>query len=161
MEIFFDGRERSILNPWRLFFNILIVISGPPIYIYSKSIPRIRLWWRYVLKLMNPVNMKRLGLPQPSPYVPRYNYTISNLKLQEVLTIEHVLLNIVNHSHYEDIINLSLTCRAVREAVFPGRDLKHRIPKLRHHCCNKESKKTCMYCNKNICQVGFSPLLIP
>jgi hypothetical protein len=155
MEIFYDGRERSILNPWRPFFNIIIAISGPPIFVYSKSLPKLRLWWRYILKLVNRTDMRKLDFPQPSPYVPRYNYSISNLKLQEVLTIEHVLLNIVDHSHYDDIINLSLACRAVREAVYPGRDLEHRLPKLRKHCCTKNSKICCLYCNKKICGVGF------
>ncbi|ORY09935.1 hypothetical protein BCR34DRAFT_602525 [Clohesyomyces aquaticus] len=153
--IFFDEREFSILNPFRPLFYLILAVIGPFYYFYINIVPRIRFAFFYLVKLPSGLRgLKTLRFEKPTPYVPRYDsMTISNPKLQQILTIEHVLLNVVDYLHYDDIINLSLTSKSVREAVYPGRDLQHRLPKLLKRSCNQGStRKACLYCNKKICE---------
>ncbi|KAF2181723.1 hypothetical protein K469DRAFT_256094 [Zopfia rhizophila CBS 207.26] len=156
--IFFDEREFSILNPYRPLINFILVVFGVPYgicnWIWNWLTPRVLFGYRCVLKFGRRMRgLEKLEFEEPRPYMPRYGLMlISNPKLHEILTIEHVLLELVNNLHYEDVINLSLTSKSVREAVFPGRDLVHRVPKLRKYCCDKDSKKACLYCNKKICK---------
>ncbi|KAF2474143.1 uncharacterized protein BDR25DRAFT_119377 [Lindgomyces ingoldianus] len=152
--IFFDEREFSILNPYRPLFYFILAILGPPYYFHHNITPKIRFTYFYVVKLIRRTRgLEKLSFEKAEPYVPRYeSMIVPNAKLQQVLNIEHVLLNIVEYSHHEDIINLSLASKAVREAVYPGRDLAHRVPKLKKYCCEKDSKKGCLYCNKRICK---------
>ncbi|KAF2107579.1 hypothetical protein BDV96DRAFT_589010 [Lophiotrema nucula] len=152
--IFSDESEYSILNPFRPLFNLILIIFGPPFWFHVHVSPRIRFTYRYIIKFFRRVGSQRKPhFVKSAPYTPKYEegIHISNPKLQEVLVIEHVLLNVVDYLHYEDVIHFSLTSKAVREAVFPGRDLLHRLPKLQKRCCETDTKKKCLYCNKHIC----------
>lgn len=150
--VFFDARPRSLLNPWRPLFNMILIFLAPFIFMQHSIFPRLRLAYRYTIK-----NIQCLGgqkpptFTKPAPYTPAYQHKISNPQLQRIINIEHVLLNIVDHMCYEDVINLSLASKSTREAIFPGRDLEYRIPKLRAHCCTSALKKKCEYCNKHLC----------
>ncbi|KAF2659022.1 hypothetical protein K491DRAFT_775905 [Lophiostoma macrostomum CBS 122681] len=159
--VFFDEREGSILNPFRPLSYLILGTIGPPIWFTNHMIPRIRFAYWYAVKATRRLRSKELAFEVAVPYKPRYGYQVHNPKLMEVLNIEHVLLEIVENSHYEDIINFSLASRAVREAVFPGEDLEMRVPKLKKHCCEEDTKTDCFYCNKKICDecstVNFWP----
>jgi hypothetical protein len=154
--VFFDEREYSILNPFRLpsylVFATVFSILAPPFWIYVHIAPRLRFAWRYLLKLNRRVRVRNIELETLITYTPNETpIVVSNHKLQQVLTIEHVLLELVKNLHYEDVINLSKTSKAVREAVYPQHDLPYRIPKLKSMACTPSSKKPCLYCNKIIC----------
>lgn len=155
--IFFDEREFSILNPMRPLVWVILIILGPPILVHDLLFPRIRIYFSYVKKWKNRSRaQKDLKIPEPVTFrAPDRDFDSPETKLTHLLVIEHVLLNIVDHSHYEDIINLSLTCRAVRETVFPPRDLEYRVPKLKTRCCETSTKTGCLYCNKKICFVRY------
>jgi hypothetical protein len=154
--VFFDEREGSILNPFRPLSNFIFAIIGPPMWFTDHMMPRIRFGYQYAIKAARRMRSKEPAFKASEPYKPRYDYQVPNPKLIEVLNIEHILLEVIENSHYEDIINFSLASRAVREAVFPGGDLELRVPKLKKHCCNKESKVGCFYCNKKVCLVSIN-----
>ncbi|KAH7122625.1 hypothetical protein B0J11DRAFT_531944 [Dendryphion nanum] len=160
--VFFDSRPRSLLNPWRPIFNLVICIIAPWIFFRHSLLPSLRYAYQFTFKYLRRASGQ--GSPtfsKPAPYTPRYLHTISNPKLHQILTIEHVLLNIVDHMCYEDVVNFSLASKSNREAIFPGRDLVHRVPKLRSHCCSTISKKHCQYCNKDICHQCWKPQILP
>jgi hypothetical protein len=156
--IFFDEREHSLLNPYRPPWCIITLILGPFKLIYLLIGPPIRFAYHYTTKILRRflmISSRPLDLGDQSPYraqdfelVP-----VENARLQQTFNIEHVLLNVVQYLHYEDIVNLSLTSRAVREAVFPGMDMDYRVRKLKQQCCEKPTKTNCTYCNKKICEV--------
>lgn len=152
--IFFDEREQSILNPWRPFFYFVLAFVGPPVWIKVQTLPRIRFAYHYVTKTARRTfGQKNLEFIKHTPYIcQEQHFIVSNHKLQEILSIEHVLLNVVDYLCYEDVINFSLSSKAVREAMYPSRDMDHRIPKLKKHCCETVTKKSCLYCNKKICE---------
>lgn len=153
--IFFDEREWSILNPMRPVVWLIVALIGPPIIIHDRLFPKIRLTFSYLKKTFFRMQFTRdVKIEQPPQFKPPYEFfQVSNPKLMDVLIIEHVLLNIVDYMHYEDVVNFSLVSRAVREAVFPPGDLVHRVPKLKERCCEAATKKGCLYCNKRICFV--------
>ncbi|KAF2263870.1 hypothetical protein CC78DRAFT_262477 [Lojkania enalia] len=151
--IFFDERQHSLLNPFRPLSYFVISIISPPFYFHIHIVPRIRFAYHSARKFFRRIRgQAKLVFEEPIEYVPQYeSIHVQNPTLQEVLTIEHVLLDLVNYLHYEDIINLSLSSKAIREAVFPGHDLEYRVPKLKDSCCENDSKTICLYCNKKIC----------
>jgi hypothetical protein len=151
--IFFDEREASLLNPCRPLIYVCMIILGPPVWLWDHAVPRIRFSYSYLIKFIRRARgAKKLNFVEQQPYVNRDEHIpVMNPDLQQIFNIEHILLNVVVHMHYEDVINLSMTSKAIRDAIYPSRDLKHRIPKLKKHCCRKESKKACLYCNKKIC----------
>jgi hypothetical protein len=99
-----------------------------------------------------------IELPEAVTYTPRTEQPVTNTKLQQIFNIEHILLPVVESLCYEDVINLSLTSRAVRETVYPHMDLEYRVPKLKKRCCDPETKKKCKYCNKPVCKVRSQSL---
>jgi hypothetical protein len=86
--------------------------------------------------------------PFPAYYPP-------TTKLMDVLVIEEALLEIVHGLCYEEVIIFSLTCKAVREQVFPPFDLEYRVPKLKKACCAGGDKGTCVLCQKIVCSVSL------
>lgn len=157
--IFFDEREFSILNPMRPFVWLIVLIIGPPILIHDLVFPRIRLGFSYIKKTAGRIPAaKDLKIPKMTQFKPSpEQFKIPDTKLIDILVIEHVMLNVVDYMHYEDVINLSLACKAARELVYPSRDLDHRIPKLKKRCCDTFFKSGCLYCNKRICLVCLLP----
>lgn len=109
---------------------------GPILFIRDHIFPRLRLWLSKSKKGVAELrSTKDLRIPPQILYIPRYQSCVApNTKLTHILTIEHVLLNVVEYLHFEDVVNLSLTRRAIRELVYPPRDLEHRVPKLLRHC---------------------------
>ncbi|KAI0458627.1 hypothetical protein F5B21DRAFT_400078 [Xylaria acuta] len=72
--------------------------------------------------------------------------------LHSVLSQEAVLERIARHLHYADIVNLSLTSRGIREAVFPRQDnsaVDERHP--RYYSCWGNKKYDCWACGIQIC----------
>ncbi|KAF2865047.1 hypothetical protein BDV95DRAFT_266329 [Massariosphaeria phaeospora] len=151
--VFFDGREHSLLNPVRPFYWFVLLLLIIPLFIYEQVLPRVRFSTQYVVKLYRRTREQEVQeSEQAVPYMPRYEHIqVANPKLQHVLNIEHVLLNVVYYMHYEDVINLGRASKAVRESVYPGRDLDYRIPKLKKHSCDNDQRGHCLYCNKQIC----------
>ncbi|PSN59816.1 hypothetical protein BS50DRAFT_219584 [Corynespora cassiicola Philippines] len=151
--VFFDVRRYSLLNPNRPLIWFLYSIFLPFFYFWETLVPYIRFSYHYLVKFGQ--RMRRLPNVQvegSAPYIPRPGcIEISNSRLQEVLQIEHLLLNIVHYSHYEDILHLSMTSRAVHEAIFPSQDLKHRVPKLLDRVCDSKTRHRCEYCNMIVC----------
>lgn len=150
--VWYDKRQYSILNPWR---PLSWIISSPIIFVQNRVAPFLRFIYSWASKLILRHRRAYRGVQfeVSEPYFPSHYHIISNPKLQRILNIEHVLLNIVENMCYEDVINLSLTSRAVREAVYPCCDLELRVPKLKQYSCESLTKKPCIYCNKNICSV--------
>lgn len=114
-----------LFTPW---FIVLGITNG--------VLPRIRLWISFVKKSISRFRSKdSIDIPLQAQFRPQWaGYHIPKTKLMNVLNIEHVLLNVVEHMHHEDVVNLSLACRAVREAVYPSNDLQYRLPKLHKYC---------------------------
>lgn len=98
--------------------------------------PRIRLYISFARKSREVIRSKEsIDIPLQTQFKPQWEgYHIPKTKLMKVLNIEHVLLNVVEYMHHRDVVNLSLACRAVREAVYPARDLEFRRPKLEKAC---------------------------
>lgn len=151
--IFCDTREQSILNPYRPFAWFVIVIFGVPYWIASYSSPRIRFGYRFVKKVIRRIRgMEKLEFEEAPKYTPNYsNMRISAPNLQRILNIEHLLLPIAAGLHYDDLLNLSLTSKAIRESVFPDGDMIYRVQKLKAYTCNEDSRFKCLYCNKQVC----------
>ncbi|KAF2446338.1 hypothetical protein P171DRAFT_430502 [Karstenula rhodostoma CBS 690.94] len=153
ISVFFDEREFSLLNPIRPFVWLLFIIIAPFLLVRDGVLPRIRLWLSYTRKGVAELrSTKDLQVPPQTQFIPQYqSFEAPKSKLTDVLAIEHVLLNMVDYLHFEDVVNLSLTCRAVREVVYPPRDLDYRVPKLTRHCCSIAEESKCLYCNNKIC----------
>lgn len=136
ISVFFDEREFSLLNPMRPIVWLLVIFIGPALFVHDVIFPRIRLWLSYTKKgLAELRSTKDLQIPPHTQFKPQYqSFEAPKSKLTDVLAIEHVLLNVVDYLHFEDVVNLSLTCRAVREVVYPPQDLDYRVPKLTRRC---------------------------
>lgn len=160
--IFSDERPRGLLNAWRPAFWLLNILLVYPvlgvIWIHQALVPPARLHISRAKKALFRLRRPRdLDIPQLVQYQPSdRELELPKTKLVDILCIEHLLLNIVGNMHYVDVVNLSLTCRATREVVFPRNDMEMRVPKLKASCCNKRTRKTCLYCNKIMCYVSYS-----
>jgi hypothetical protein len=155
--IFSDDRPASILNPYRPPITLLVAIIAPICWLREQSY-RFRYVWRYMLRVARRFRIHReINIDTPLQYLPSdKRITIQNPKLHNILCVEHVLKEVVYWLHYEDVINLSMASKSVREAVFPSGDLIFRIPKLRRWTCDPDTKSVCLYCNKGICMVSDS-----
>ncbi|KAL5414534.1 hypothetical protein PMIN04_008993 [Paraphaeosphaeria minitans] len=153
ISVFFDEREFSLLNPVRPLVWLVIILIGPAFFVHDLIFPRIRLWLSYTKKGVAELrSTKDLQIPPQTQFTPQYqSFEAPKTKLTNVLAIEHVLLNLIGYIHFEDVVNLSRTCRAVREVVYPPQDLDYRVPKLTRHCCSIAEQSKCLYCNNKIC----------
>jgi hypothetical protein len=136
VSVFFDEREYSFLNPMRPFVWLMIVFIAPILVVHDFVIPHIRLWLSYSKKGIAELrSTKDLQIPPQTHFIPQYrSFEMPKTMLMDVLAIEHVLLNMADYMHFGDVVNLSMTCRAVREVVYPPQDLDYRVPKLTRHC---------------------------
>ncbi|KAF2012638.1 hypothetical protein BU24DRAFT_425273 [Aaosphaeria arxii CBS 175.79] len=160
--VFYDERERSLLNPWRLPICIAIMIIFPIIMLDEMVFPRVRYAYRSSLKLLRKFRKpKQVDIELSGRYVPDYHHNGSNAKLLQVLYLEHALLAIVENLCYQDIVYFSLSSKAVREAIYPGNDLQYRVPKLKRNCCEAETRTHCIYCNKWICTTCITERFLP
>lgn len=113
-----------------------MIFSSPFIFLYDlffkKIFPRTRLWLSYSRKRVARLRTDEdIELQEIVVFKPQSaDYDVPNTKLIQVLNIEHLLLTVVEYMHNGDVVNLGLTCRAVREAVYPSNDLGYRVPKL-------------------------------
>lgn len=170
-EIFSDPRLDHCLNAiaiMRVLFaplGVTAIFAGKLGYIFTKRIlPSLRYqyymarrrWLRHQSTTFDAVE-----IPDRTPYIPQGAPDTSQPKLAQIFNIEHILLGVVDNLCYEDVINLGLTSRGVREAVYPARDLDYRIPKLRKHCCDQPTKHSCYYCCKTVCYVSSKIFQIP
>jgi hypothetical protein len=183
VSVFFDEREHSFLNPMRPLVWLMIIIFAPILLVHDILLPRIRLWLSYSKKGIAQLrSTKDLQIPPQTQFNPQYRiFEIPKTMLTDVFAIEHVLLNVVDYMHFGDVVNLSLTCRAVREVVYPPKDLDYRVPKLMRHCeyslpsyclppnatewfqflaqptdvlssgCSFGEQNKCLYCNNKLC----------
>ncbi|KAF1974530.1 hypothetical protein BU23DRAFT_636112 [Bimuria novae-zelandiae CBS 107.79] len=172
LSVFFDGRERSLLNPMRPFFLLVMLILTPIVLvcnIFTKIIiPHLRLYTSFVRKITTQLLRRRWGKKEPDIQLqPRFRpqwtgYHMPKTKLMNVLNIEHVLLNIVEYLHHEDVVALGATCRAVREAVYPSADMHFRLKKLKQYACSTGPAPTsCIYCNAPLCTTCRVPIFHP
>lgn len=115
---------------------ILVILFGPAVLIHDAFLPRFRLWLSYTKKgIADLRSTKDLQIPLQTSFKPQYRkFAVPDSKFTDVLAIEHILLGVVDYLHFEDVVNLSLVCRAVREVVYPPNDLSFRVPKLNKHC---------------------------
>jgi hypothetical protein len=154
--IFSDENPYSLLNAYRPAYWLLCFIIYPVVWTRDYCLPRTRLHISRAKKSTYRLRKtKDYELPELARYKPPdKEFSVPKSKLINVLFIEHLLLDIVDNLHYEDIVNLSLTCRAAREAIYPRNDLAMRTAKLKRACCLKWTRKACLYCNKIICYVS-------
>lgn len=139
ISIFFDEREYSLLNTFRPVVWLGFALFSPFFIVHwmlESVFPRIRLYISFARKSREVIRSKEsIDIPLQTQFKPQWEgYHIPKTKLMKVLNIEHVLLNVVEYMHHRDVVNLSLACRAVREAVYPARDLEFRRPKLEKAC---------------------------
>ncbi|KAK7190155.1 hypothetical protein PSPO01_03876 [Paraphaeosphaeria sporulosa] len=153
VSVFFDEREFSLLNPMRPLIWLVILFVGPLLFVHDVIFPRIRLWLSYTKKGVAELRSTRdFQIPPQARFTPQYqSFEAPKTKLTNVLAIEHVLLNVTDYLHHDDVVHLSMTCRAVREVVYPSEDLDYRVPKLTRHCCSISEASKCLYCNNKIC----------
>ena len=143
--VFFDERERSLLNPLRPLAYILGLALMPIVliwhFLFNLLFPQIRLGLSYIRKTLNQLRSeKEIDVPPQTKFKAQWKgYHVPKTKLMVILNIEHVLLNVVDYMHHEDVVNLSLTCKAIRVAVYPPNDLEFRVPKLEKHCKSSHS----------------------
>ncbi|KAF2490284.1 hypothetical protein BU16DRAFT_530802 [Lophium mytilinum] len=151
--IFCDIREYSLLNPYRPFAWFVMFVFGAPYWFACAAVRRSRFLYRLTKKVARQLRgCKPIEFEKPLKYVPNYNgIKISNPKLESIFNIEHLLLPIASNLHYNDLINLSLTSKSVRESVFPAGDYEHRVRKLKAYSCSLDTKSCCEYCNKQVC----------
>lgn len=88
--------------------------------------------------------------PSQQPNETRSGY--SGEKLAKFLHID-ILTLISNHMHYADLINLSLTSKVVREAVFPSDDPERARKLLERNTCTDAAKADCWACSRQICDL--------
>jgi len=165
ISIFSDENPYSLLNAWRPAYIIakpLLIWPGIGLVrLHYAFAPPARLYIsrakKSLYRLRKPANFAILELTQYKSADRRF--CMPGSKLMDVLFIEHLLLNVVDNMHYQDVVNLSMTCHAAREAVYPRNDLAMRVPKLEGICCEKDTKRTCLYCNKIMCSVSATVLL--
>jgi hypothetical protein len=160
--IFSNGNFYSFFNPWRPAYWACQVFFASPMFLYF-FFYHIFVPPTYLLVSRARKSLSRLRRPVDLPILEltRYKasdrpFNMSESKLLNVLFIEHLLLSVVDTLHYDDVVNLSMICRAAREAVFPQNDMAMRVPKLMAISCETDvsPKKTCLYCNKMICSVS-------
>jgi hypothetical protein len=139
ISIFFDDREYSLLHTFRPLVWFGFALFSPFFIVHwtlENVFPRIRLYISFARKSKEVIRSKEsIDIPLQTQFKPQWEgYHIPKTKLMKVLNIEHVLLNVVEYMHHGDVVNLSLACRAVREAVYPAGDLEFRRPKLEKAC---------------------------
>ncbi|KAI0469604.1 hypothetical protein F4859DRAFT_487205 [Xylaria cf. heliscus] len=72
--------------------------------------------------------------------------------LHSVLSQEKVAERIMRQLHYADVVNLSLTSRGIREAVFPRQDMSSVEEKHpRYYSCWGKKKYDCWACGIQVC----------
>lgn len=83
--------------------------------------------------------------------------------LGEFLSIYDVLIEVVQHLHYVDVVNLGLVSKSVREAVLPADEYEQRMTHFKMYACHNKGKKQCWVCNNQICRstVSHAPLFPP
>ncbi|KAF2680135.1 hypothetical protein K458DRAFT_107330 [Lentithecium fluviatile CBS 122367] len=152
--IFSDENPFSLLNAYRpAYWLLYLFIIYPILWTRDVVLPFCRIHFSRSKKSLYRLRKTTdFELPEITQYqAPDRQFDMPKTKLMDVLFIEHILLDVVDNMHYEDVVNLSLACRAVREAVFPRNDLTMRIPKLKETCCQRGTRRACLYCNKIIC----------
>ncbi|KAF2111477.1 hypothetical protein BDV96DRAFT_467360, partial [Lophiotrema nucula] len=154
--------ESAIAVP-RLFFGILLGLAYIPV-IFFRCLPlavksRTRYTRRYADKVRQRVDQ---NLPSPEEIkmkVMKRNEKMSyqNQDLPEAvplanfLGIYDILMLVVPHLHYTDILNLALASRSLREAVLPASDHDQRLSHFRLYTCSESSKTQCWVCTNQIC----------
>ena len=78
--------------------------------------------------------------------------------LADFLRIYDMLMLVAEHLHYEDIVNLGLVSRSVREAVLPSDAHAQRIVHFKMYTCHRKTKRECWSCKMQICKVSVPTL---
>lgn len=140
-----------ILKPPYRAICCLDQLCGSHLYMAAQ---RAIVFWRHL-------RMKPLSRPSyPKPQRPFLTYHVPETKLMDVLVLEEAVLKIVEDMCWTDIVNFSLACKAVREQVFPPRDLEWRVPKLEKSSrCFRTPRSKCLYCGIMVCLVSFRLLI--
>ncbi|CAI6333756.1 unnamed protein product [Periconia digitata] len=158
----FDPRSGSLLNRWRLFHYLSLPFF--PFYFVYKMFkihchPTLHMANSKAIKLSRAARMKPVAIPcPPRPQQPFISYKTPKTKLMDILVIEEVVLEIVKGLCWQDVVHFSMTSKAVREQIFPPRDLAYRVPKMKSLSCGSYPKSRCYYCDILICHVFISHL---
>ncbi|KAF2272277.1 uncharacterized protein EI97DRAFT_229200 [Westerdykella ornata] len=154
LELYYTSLTRPKLT-WRQPWHVLREFLTAPLPLFVAAGGYMQIFVYYVFRILK----HKLAddgpsetPPVPAPCAPGEDHFEPPGGLQKVLTIEHLLLNIVDGMCYDDVKSLSLASRDIREAVFPSRDLEYRVPKLRERCCS-QGRKICPYCPSPICEL--------
>ncbi|KAF2688305.1 hypothetical protein K458DRAFT_146335 [Lentithecium fluviatile CBS 122367] len=73
--------------------------------------------------------------------------------LAEFLGIYDMLISVVEHLHYVDVVNLGLVSRSVRAAILPNDAYAQRMVHFKMYTCHRKSKKECWVCLNQVCKV--------
>lgn len=88
---------------------------------------------------------------------PNVQIDAATTKLTKFLHID-ILSLISQHLHYVDLINLSMTSKAIRAVVFPSAEIGDHADQLRRYTCEDDNKSQCWTCGIQVCQVRMAGL---
>jgi hypothetical protein len=152
--------QRMELIPW-FFFRFIAVGTAlgsllEPAWVYF--MPRVSFWIRYWERRRNyRVTVWDRGSILPVSRPDRLEFELLKAPCEAESTALRVLLNetnlrtIAQYSHYTDMRNLHLTCKAMRARVKPET--------LMRDCCVNGTKAECWGCLIQVCKVCFLTIL--
>ena len=128
--------------PW-LPFRLATIVFREPFYIlhYFNASRRMR---KARLRTAKDIEMKAMEkkVVYEGPF---------RTKLEEVLALEEAVLVIASQLHYYELVRLGRTSKAIRELIFPHRDLVIRKAKLRRVAQCAKAERACWNCNTPVC----------
>lgn len=103
--------------------------------------------WQKRKKVLDSRGMKLQTLPPRQGGIQGEPPALATFLHIDILTL------VSQHSHYTDLLNLSLASKAMREVIFPADGIcyRHRMYKL--YTCQGGLKSECWVCRRQICKV--------
>jgi hypothetical protein len=105
-------------------------------------------WRKKSPKILDETKLDYIGVR--NNFITQRPLGTSNLKLEQILRIEHLILPIAASLHYVDLVSIGRTSRSIRESVFPHLDLVYRKRKLTAASCQGRKTK-CWNCSSQVC----------
>lgn len=72
-------------------------------------------------------------------------------ELSQFFGVYDMLIMVVKHLHFADLVSLSTVSKSVRESVLPSNDISRRLDIFRRYTCHPDEKDTCWGCTNQIC----------
>ncbi|EGE79155.2 uncharacterized protein BDCG_01572 [Blastomyces dermatitidis ER-3] len=88
--------------------------------------------------------------PPPAPMMVQAKAKSESAPLARFLHLD-ILTLVAQHLHYQDLVNLSLSSKEMRETVFPDGHSSGRLGILRIYACDNATKTGCFVCQFPIC----------